>query len=423
MTDLVKQYYDGVMTANTATKRVLVVGLGISGMASAVALRRSGWDVTIVERSAQRRRGGYFIALLDAGQTAVEQLGLHGVHDRSPQHIANFSLDRTGRKVPGVGFADRLDAPWMMLRGDVEKAAYEALDDQVQIRYATVPTAIEQDEEGVSVTLLEGQGAASQERFDLVIGADGVHSSVRRLVFGPDEDYLHHLGYMIAACEMPQDLPGLARGEGANLAEVGRSFWVFPFADRPSTVLFSYRTADPKAEFTLPPVQRLREVYGPQPLGATMSAAVAELESADEFLFDEVVQVRMDSWRKGRVILMGDAAWCVCLYSGMGATSGLVGANVLGALLAQQPDDLEGALAQWESRMRPFIADNMRLGERNRFFFTPATRAGRLGRAAMMWAIRQPWGRSLALRLSGRGTKSHAAAADITPAWPVAVSA
>ncbi len=91
---------------------------------------------------------------------------------------------------------------------------------------------------------------------------------------------------------------------------------MFPFADHPATVLFSYRTDDVDAEFTVPPAERIRQVYGPEPLGAMMEHAVGVLEKADEYLFDSVEQVHMDSWHRGRVVLVGDSAWCVTLYAG-----------------------------------------------------------------------------------------------------------
>src|SRR5699024_9171371 len=202
---------------------------------------------------------------------------------------------------------------------------------------------------------------SSTERFDLVVGTDGIRSTVRQLVWGPHEDYLRRLGFMICAFELPESLPGLKQQEGAILSEPGRSFWVFPFKDHAPTVLFSYKTDDVDAERArateIGAAKRLREVYGPEPLGDLMGGAVDHLEDADEFLFDSTEQARVDHWSQGRVVLVGDAAWCPTLYSGMGATSGLAGANALGLMLAKHPDDVEGALAAWERQMRPAIAD------------------------------------------------------------------
>lgn len=407
-------------TVEHTPRRALVVGLGITGIAAAISLQRAGWTPVVVEKAPGRRRGGYFIGLLGAGRASAERLGLMAhLHNRTPSPRVNVELDRAGGRTPTPGFGDMPGAPWLMLRGDVEKAAFEVLPREVEVRYATVPTAIEQDDHGVDVTLrttsADGATSDATERFDLVVGADGLRSTVRRMVFGPDETYLTRLDYMIAAFELPGDLPGLARGEGGILAEPGRSFWVFPFADHAPTALFSYRTDDVDAEFGATPAERIRDVFGPEPLGATMEAAVAAMEQAGSVLFDSVEQVHLDSWHRGRVVLVGDAAWCVTLYAGMGVSSGLAGGELLGTLLARHPDDLETALTRWESRMRPYIHAYQQLGVRNRAFFTPADRAETWRRTLLMRLLRTPVGARLARLMTG-GEAMRMRDADIAAA-------
>jgi 2-polyprenyl-6-methoxyphenol hydroxylase-like FAD-dependent oxidoreductase len=253
-------------------------------------------------------------------------------------------------------FTDLPGEPWMMLRGDVEKAAFATLPDDVEVRYSTVPTAIAQDADGVDVTLRNtAADTSTTERFDLVVGADGLRSTVRALVFGPHEQYLKRLGYMIAAFEYRGAPAGLAPGEAATLLEPGRSMWVFAFADHDPTILLSYRTDDVDAEFTRPPAESVRAAFGPKPPGSTLGATLDALETADAPLFDSVEQVRLDTWHKGRVVLVGDAAWCVTLYAGMGVSSGLSGADLLGTMLERHPGDLEAALTEWERDLRPYI--------------------------------------------------------------------
>lgn len=336
--------------------RVLVVGMGISGIATAARLRRAGWMPVIVERAAGRRAGGYFVALFGAGHAAARRLGiLEHLHDRTSAK-PGVTIDRAGRKRTGMTFADMPGKPWLMLRGDVERAAFETLPDDVEVRYSTVPTVIEQDADGVDVTLLDtSAGTSATERFDLVVGADGLRSTVRSLVFGPHERYLKRLGYMIAAFEHLGTPAGLAPKEGATLLEPDRSMWVFAFADHDPTILLSYRTDDVDAEFTRPPAQSVRAAFGPQEPGSTLGAALDALESSDALLFDSAEQVRLDTWHKGRVVLVGDSAWCVTLYAGVGVSSGLAGADLLGTMLERHPDDLEAALTEWERGLRPYI--------------------------------------------------------------------
>ncbi|MEQ0564479.1 FAD-dependent monooxygenase [Amycolatopsis sp. NEAU-NG30] len=339
----------------TFTRRVLVVGMGVSGLATAARLHAAGWTPVLVERAPARRTGGYFVALFGTGKAAAARLGMTPhLHDRGSSRPP-VSLDRNGRRWPGTGFGDLPGQPWLMVRSDAEQAAFEVLPEDVEIRYSTVPSAIEQDDGGVDVTLRNTEtGAEVTERFDLVVGADGLRSTVRSLVFGPHEDHLRRLGYMVVAFRYEGTPPGLAPGEGAILLEPGRSMWVFAFADHDPTIMLTYRTDDADAEFTAPPAQRVRAAFGPRPLGPILGAVIDHLETADAPLFDSVEQVRMPQWHRGRVVLVGDSAWCVTLYAGMGVSAGLTGADLLGTML-ERHTDIGTALTAWERALRPFI--------------------------------------------------------------------
>ena len=379
--------------------RALVVGLGISGISTAIQLQRNGWTPVIVERAADRRSGGYFVGLFGAGKHSAERMGiLDRLHNRLSPDVRTYQIDRAGHRRASLGFADQPGGPWMMLRGDVEAAAYSQLEPGTEIRYSTGPTAITQDAHGVEVTLHDtATGVTTTERFDLVIGADGLRSTVRRLVFGPDAEHLSRLNYMIAAYELPGELPGLTRGEGAILTEPGRAFWVFPFSDHASTVLLTWHTEDVDAEFTKPHGQRAREVFGPERLGETLGAAIEVLESAPAVLFDSVEQVHLDRWHQGRVVLVGDSAWCVTLYAGMGVSSGIAGAELLGTVLARHPGDIDAALAEWETRLRPYLEGFQQIGRQNRAFFVPADKTENRRRNVLMWMRRH----GLAARILG----------------------
>ncbi|MGW6500617.1 FAD-dependent monooxygenase [Nonomuraea angiospora] len=391
-------------TSNGDGRRALVVGLGISGIATALRLRQIGWTPVIVERAAARRSDGYFIALFGAGRAAARRLGiLDGLTDRGPDGAA-YDVDRAGRRRPGLGFKDFPGRPWMMMRGDVEEAGFAALPSDVEIRYSTVPTRIRQDADGVNVTLADTAGGTSvTERFDLVVGADGLRSTVRRLVFGPHEDHLRRMNYMLVAYQLPGALPGHDQTDSVILAEPRRSMWIFPFKDRPPTVLLSYRTDDVDAEFAGPMVERVREVFGPEPTGPVLGAALDVLESAKEVLFDSVEQVRMDSWHRGRVVLVGDAAWCVTLYAGMGASSGMAGADLLGTMLARHPGSVTRALAGWERQLRPSIGYLQGNGMQMRSLFVPATRFEVARRKVMVRMSKLPVTSPLFLRWRTKG--------------------
>ncbi|GAA3164589.1 FAD-dependent monooxygenase [Nonomuraea salmonea] len=385
-------------------RRALVVGLGISGIAAALRLRQIGWTPIIIERAAARRSGGYFIALFGAGRAGAYRLGiLDGLTDRGPDG-ARYDIDRAGRRRPGLSFRDLPGRPWLMTRGDVEAAGFAALPPDVEIRYATVPTRIEQDADGVNVTLTDAAGTTSvTERFDLVVGADGLRSTVRRLVFGPHENYLRRLNYMAVAYRLPGALPGHDQSDSVILAEAQRSMWVFPFNDQPPTVLLSYHTDDVDSEFTRPKAERVREVFGPEPTGPVLGAVLEALESAEEVLFDSVEQVHMDRWHRGRVVLVGDAAWCVTLYAGMGASAAMAGADLLGTMLARHSGSVAEALVRWERHLRPSIEYLQRNGTQMRSLFVPATRRELALRKVMLRVSKMPLTSALFIRWRTKG--------------------
>jgi 2-polyprenyl-6-methoxyphenol hydroxylase-like FAD-dependent oxidoreductase len=388
------------LMSNNMRGRVLVVGMGVSGIATATRLHRAGWTPVIIERAASRRSGGYFVALFGAGQAAARRLGiLEHLHDRTSS-VQSLDIDRAGRTRPGMAYSDIPGDAWLMLRGDVEKAAFAKLPEDVEVRYATVPTAIAQDADGVDVTLLDtATGTSTTERFDLVVGADGLRSTVRSLAFGPHERYLKRLGYMIAAFEYPGTPAGLAPGGGATLLEPDRSMWVFAFADHDPTILLSYRTDDVDAEFTRPPAERVRAAFGPQPSGSTLGTVLDALETTDALLFDSAEQVHLDTWHKGRVVLVGDSAWCVTLYAGMGVSAGLAGADLLGSMLERHPDDLEAALTEWERGLRPYITHYQDAAPDERKIFVMDNHRQILMRRALPALLKNKLGKRLADRI------------------------
>ena len=367
--------------------RALVVGLGIAGIATALRLQQIGWEPVVVERAPARRSGGYFIMLFGTGAASARRLGvLDAIGDRNGPEVRNYTVNRAGRRTKGLTPAALPGAyrPRMLLRGDVEKALFEALPDDIEIRYSTVPTHIAQDVTSAEVTLHDtAADRVSTERFDLVVGADGMRSTVRRLVFSP-ADHLHPLHYMIGATLLDGPVEGFGPQEGAILAEPGRSVWTFPFKDHSPSLLFSYRTNDVDAEFQRPAIESIRAAFGPQPAGPLLEHLFTRFEQADEFLFDSVNQVRMPRWHEGRVVLVGDAAWCVTLYAGMGASSGIAGGDLLGTMLERHVDDIPGALREWEARLRPFIVTEQESAYTTRRLFTPHDRREHLTRTAMV---------------------------------------
>ncbi|MEU4162981.1 FAD-dependent monooxygenase [Actinoplanes sp. NPDC026670] len=355
-------------------RRALVVGLGIAGMSAAIRLEQAGWQPVIVERSPERRTGGYFIGMFPEGVAAAERLGVYNeIVKRTMTDVVNWEIAGDGKREPGLGFGDQPGAPQSVLRGDIEAGLWTKVDGRIEVRFDTSPDEIFQSANSAMVTLRTGAtGQTYTEPFDLVVGADGMRSTVRRLVFGPDDQFLKPMNAMICAFQMSRQLPGLGDREAAVISEPKRSMWIFTMEDTPPTVLLTYRTKDIDEQFSSPAPQILREVFAGVSAGGLIEAAIDELERAPQMLFDSVNQVQMDTWHKGHVVLVGDAAWCLTLYSGMGATAGMLGGATLGDKLAEHPGEPAKALETYAAAMRPFVTKHQHLALHKAQLFVPS---------------------------------------------------
>ncbi|WP_405097614.1 FAD-dependent monooxygenase [Micromonospora sp. NBC_01412] len=362
-------------------KRALIVGLGIAGMATAIGLRRAGWAPVIIERAPERRTGGYFIGLLPDGRQAADDLGIADyLRTRTPDSGTVWSLKRDGTRKPGLGFLDQPGRPSAVLRGDIEAALWHGItepapgESDIEVRYATTPVEITEGYDSVEVRLSDAATSTRyNESFDLVIGADGLRSSVRQMVFGPHERFMTNWNAMICAFQLPEQVPGFAPQDSIISARSKRAAWVFALADRAPTALLTYCVKDIDAEFTDEPIERLRTVYQGMDDPA-VRYVLDSLPQATDYLFDSVHQVRMPRWSQGRVMLLGDAAWCLNLYSGMGASASLKGGAELGRALRENPDDINAAMGVWEARLRPFITKHQRTTRLKQQMLVPTNR-------------------------------------------------
>lgn len=369
------------MKEHGSRRQALVVGSGIAGMSTAKRLTEIGWQVTVVERAAKRRSGGYFIAMFGTGTSSAARMG---ILDRIPTRLApnarSWTATRDGRRRPGISIADLPDAPRMLLRSDVEAALFETMPDSVEIRFGTSPLTIRQDPDGVDVTLISPNDQTTVGRYDLVIGADGINSTVRRIAFGPDANFVHKTGYMIAATLLEHDPDGFSRGDSLSISEPSRSVTTFAFRDRPPSVLFSYRADNVDSELKRVPIDALRAAFGPEPAGPILTDLLDQYEQSDRPLFDSARQVKMRQWHDGRVALIGDAAWCMTLYSGLGASLSIAGGELLGTMLVKHSHAITPALEEWNARMHPYVHGQHRQIESSRAFFVPADRKEHLQR-------------------------------------------
>ncbi|MFG2347025.1 FAD-dependent monooxygenase [Streptomyces phaeochromogenes] len=347
------------MNTRTASKgTVLVSGASIAGPAVAFWLQRYGFTVTVVEKSTGLRGGGYPI---DVRGTAVEVAHRMGILPQLQKaHIESRRLtflNADGSEaamvhpqsvVGGVEGHD-VEVP----RGDLAEVLYGAVRDEVEFVFDDSIDVLTEHEHGVDVTFRSGV----QRGFDLVLGADGLHSRTRELVFGPEEQFHRYLGYCFAIFTMPNTL-GLSH-EVLIWNTPGRAAALY--AVKGSNELYAFLNfAQPE-----PPRDVHRDPEAQRDLVATtfaddeweIPAMVAAMRQANGAFFDTVSQVHMPCWSNGRVALLGDAAYAPSFLTGQGSSLALVGAYMLASSLATHRDHI-AAFAAYEREIRAFVELN-----------------------------------------------------------------
>ena len=336
---------------------ILISGASIAGPALAYWLREHGCAVTVVERSPEPRPGGYKI---DVRGRAMEVLARMGIADEVRKHHTDMRggsfLDRNGRTIvemdaDTVGFREPTDVE--ILRGDLARILRDATEG-VEYVYGDSITALTEQADGVTVEFERSLA----RRFDLVIGADGLHSTVRALAFGPEEGFLRSLGHHIAIFSVP-NLLDLDRWETIQ-AEKGRTLNVYSTRqDTEAKAAFMF--ASPGLSYDRRDLARQRqllaEIFAPH--GWIASRLLAAMPDAPDFYFDGMSVVEMDRWSTGRVVLVGDAAYGPSPASGQGTSLALVGAYVLAHELVAHGDH-KSAFVAYEERMRHFVAVNQK---------------------------------------------------------------
>ena len=356
----------------TGARTVLISGGGIAGLTLAYWLHHHGLQPTIVEQAPKLRPEGYAIDFAGSGWDVAERMrlipALRHQQITAPFFIFKDGAGRTLARLPTAVFQRAFqDKMVQTMRPDLEAALYDTIRDTVPIRFGTSIQRIDQEADHVAVTFADG----AQEVFDLVVGADGAHSNVRRLVFGDESQFARYLGYYFATFPVP-NLDHFEEGAIICL-EPNRQATVFPDHHGGYVALLVYRAQEAGHIATAQRKPMLEAHY--REAGWVIPQMIAAITDATPVYLDSVTQIQMPRWSEGRVTLVGDAAHCLTLISGQGASTAMGGAYILAEELGKA-EEYRAALAAYERRVRPFVEDKQRKAQRFAKTFVPGSSLG-----------------------------------------------
>jgi 2-polyprenyl-6-methoxyphenol hydroxylase-like FAD-dependent oxidoreductase len=371
--------------------KIAINGAGIAGAALAYLLSRQGHEVLLVEQAPALRTGGYVLNLWGVGYDAAERLGvlprLLALQHPSDELRMVDAQGRTRGGYPSQALIDLARGRIISVaRSDIAASLYERLDDRVETVFGDSIASI--DDDGTRVQVGFDRGPARE--VDLVVGADGLHSRVRRTVFGPHVGFQRSMGCHVASFEVAGYRP---RDERIYVAHTAPGRYVARFSVRDDRTLFFVLLRDeylPGPTPTDDAGRRAALTAALSGMGWECPAILAVLDRTDGVYFDSISQVRMDTWAKGRVVLVGDAAACPSLIAGTGAGFAMAEAAVLAGELQRHPGDLPAALSRYQDRLKAFVARKQTYAESLVGSFVPKTALGVRARDAATLLMRLP---------------------------------
>jgi 2-polyprenyl-6-methoxyphenol hydroxylase-like FAD-dependent oxidoreductase len=373
-----------------SNQTVLISGAGIAGPTLAYWLARHGFHPTVVERAAALRSSGSPVDVRGPAVEVADQMGvMPRIRHAGTDVTATSFVNATGRRVGRVNMRALQQAAGSrdveLPRGDLASILHQASRDHTEFVFRDAIVALDQDEHGVGVTFEHAQ----PRRFDLVIGADGLHSAVRRLAFGPESDFVQHLGLYVATVRL-DGLDGLLDGgrEVVMYNAPGRAAAIHPSRGQ-ALAFFAFRSpAVPDFDYRDTAQHKRLLAAAFQDGGWRVPELLKRVQAADDLYFDAVSQVRVSPWWHGRVALLGDAASCLSLF-GDGSSLAMAGAFTLAEELAASPGDHQSAFRRYEAQHRTLVDPRQRNVARGASLLIPATRRGILARnlATRLWPL------------------------------------
>jgi 2-polyprenyl-6-methoxyphenol hydroxylase-like FAD-dependent oxidoreductase len=363
--------------------KIAISGAGIAGPTLAHWLLRAGHEPTLIEQAPQLRTGGYIVDFWGVGFTVAERMGLlPAICDAGYKVREVRFVDGHGRKAGGFSTdllrASLQDRFISVPRSQLAAEIYRSIEGRCESVFGDVVTALTEREDRVELTLAK----RGMRTFDLAIGADGQHSAIRRLAFGPEAGFERNLGYRVAVFEADGYEP---RDELVYVSHARPGRQLARFAERNGRTLFLFVFAAEHLDGAEPHhvdtrKATLHRVFGD--FGWEAPKILAALDGPCDVYFDRVSQIVMPAWSTGRVALLGDAAACVSLLAGEGCGLAMTEAYVLAGELARAGTDHARAFRQYERRLRPLIEAKQAAARKFAGAFAPRTAFG-------LWARNQ----------------------------------
>ncbi|MFE3196215.1 FAD-dependent monooxygenase [Nocardia sp. NPDC059240] len=362
-------------------KTVLISGAGIGGSTLAYWLGRNGFDVTVVERAGVQRSSGNPIDVKGAAVDVVEAMGVMPRLRAAGSRVDRMSfVDAAGRERSGLrlsafqgGAGDR---EVEIARADLASILLDAARDQAEIRWADSISGLDKDVDGVEVTFESG----TTGHYDYVIGVDGLHSNVRRLVFGAESEFIKHMGLYVAT--LPVDRAYGGEREVIMFNRPGSAITVHPSKGKAVAAFMFRHAAVPGFDHRdLAQHKQLVADAFTGPLGI-FADLLDQVKAAEDLYFDSVSRVDLPHWSDGRIALLGDAASCLSLF-GDGSTLAIAGAHTLSEELTRTPDQPRTAFATYEQRHRKLVEPKQRGMRAAAAMMVPATSPGIVVRNAV----------------------------------------
>lgn len=354
-------------------KRILISGAGIGGLTLAWFLHKNGYQPVIVEKAASLRDGGYMIDFFSSGISVAEKMGIID-QLKTKNHDSNIIIQQNekGKKqfvLNMSGFRAAVKGKlFNFLRTDLSDVLYQNIKDDVEIRFSTSITSISQNEKEVTVTFNND----TRESFDILVGADGVRSNVRSKIYPPEKIEEVYLGYYVCALEHHVPI-NVSKGEVISMLCPKRQVMTYDTGNAASNSLFVFQYAKQQHLTAAKEVEILKTEFAD--FASPVPAIIDEAAKKEKLFFDEVTQIRIhDNWYKNRVVLIGDAAFCITLLSGQGSSMAMTAAYVLSEQIKKFSDDATQAFEHYERELRPMVEKMQKKAVKNAATYVPSTR-------------------------------------------------